>query len=157
MLCSGCLTAHDCTLAWSLLQGITLHSLWQLEQDLLKRLEVESLDCVQLPAGCSSLLSMLAKHDELAAALSGHEDSLDIGPVLYDDVMSVVRQAVEHLQHSMRASRSLTPHGRRIVPIQKSGVAQIAWFGTSVEAFCKAQGCNGNLSSVASMSMACLP
>lgn len=82
-----------------------------MEQDLLRQLEVPSFESIQLPGGCSSLLSILAQQNELAAALSGHEDALDVGPLLYEDVMVVIKKAVANLQHSAQARRGQSVDG----------------------------------------------
>lgn len=93
---------------------MAINSLWQLEQGLLNQLELPSLDLVQLPGGCNTLLSILAQHSELAAALSGHPDALDVGPVTYEEVTTVVSQALRNLQHSAQARRCLSTDGEQM-------------------------------------------
>jgi hypothetical protein len=91
------------------LQGASLHALWQLESALLKRFEVPSFQSLQLPSGCSSLLSVLAAQDELAAALTGYADAWDCGAVPYESVLRVVQQALASMRHGTRGrSRSAT-------------------------------------------------
>jgi hypothetical protein len=91
------------------LQGASLHALWQLESALLKRFEVPSTQALQLPSGCSSLLSVLAAQDELAAALTGYADAWDCGAVPYESVLRVVQQALASMRHGTRGrSRSAT-------------------------------------------------
>lgn len=93
-----------------LVQGASLHALWQLEVELLRRFDVASFQSLQLPAGCSTLLSALAAQDELAAALTGYTDAWDCGAVAYEDVMRVVSQAVNNLKHGHhRGSRGNRP------------------------------------------------
>lgn len=93
-------------------QGASLHALWRLEVDLLKRFDVPSFQALRLPAGCSSLLSALAAQDELAAVLTGYSDAWDCGAVAYEDVLRVVQQAVSNLGHSISSkSRSAAEGG----------------------------------------------
>lgn len=103
-------SAHRCRRSMSLhLQGASLHALWQLESALLKRFEVPSFQALQLPSGCSSLLSVLAAQDELAAALTGYADAWDCGAVSYESVLRVVQQALASMRHGTRGrSRSAT-------------------------------------------------
>lgn len=102
--------AHRCRRSMTLhLQGASLHALWQLESALLKRFEVPSFQALQLPSGCSSLLSVLAAQDELAAALTGYADAWDCGAVPYESVLRVVQQALASMRHGTRGrSRSAT-------------------------------------------------
>lgn len=94
------------------LQGASLHALWRLEVDLLKRFDVPSFQALQLPAGYSSLLSALAAQDELATVLTGYADAWDCGAVAYEDALRVVQQALGNLGHSLRSkSRSTTDGG----------------------------------------------
>ena len=91
------------------LQGASLHALWQLESGLLTRFEVPSFQALQLPSGCSSLLSVMAAQDELAAALTGYADAWDCGAVPYESVLRVVQQALVSMRHGTRGrSRSVT-------------------------------------------------
>lgn len=94
------------------MQGASLHALWRLEADLLKRFGVPSFQALQLPAGCSSLLSAVAAQDELAAALTGYADAWDCGVVQYEDVLRVVQQALSNMQHSIMGKSRTTAEGR---------------------------------------------
>lgn len=82
-----------------MLQGASLHALWQLEVALLKRFEVPSFHSLQVPGGCSTLLSALGTHDDLAAALTGYADSWDCGAVPLQEVLRVVQQTLRNLKH----------------------------------------------------------
>lgn len=70
-----------------------------------------SLAQLQLPEGASSLLGLLAHHGELAAAVTGHGDASDVGPVVYESVLSVVEQALTNLNHSIKAQQRLHASG----------------------------------------------
>jgi hypothetical protein len=92
-------------------QGASIHALWQLEQGLIKHFGVPSFQALQLPAGCSTLLAALAAQDDLAAVLTGYQDSWDCGAVGYEGVLGVVQQALKNLKHSSRAKSRSTTEG----------------------------------------------
>lgn len=93
------------------MQGASIHALWQLEEGLLKHFGVLSFQALQLPAGCNTLLAALAAQDDLAAVLTGYQDSWDCGAVGYASVLGVVQQALKNLKHSARAKSRSTTEG----------------------------------------------
>lgn len=94
-----------------MLQGCSLHCLHELEQQLLAHFQATSAQELQLPGGATSLLALLAQHGELAGAVSGHGDALDVGPVAYESVVAVVAQALTNLRHSSKAQQRLQEGG----------------------------------------------
>jgi hypothetical protein len=95
-----------------LLQGASPHFLWELEQSLLQHFAVPSSTDLQLPGGCPSLLALLAQQQELAQAVSGHEDGLDVGPHTYEAVLNVVGRVLANVRHSTHAQQQLDAAGR---------------------------------------------
>lgn len=110
-----------------LLQGASLHALWRLEVDLLKRFEVPSFQGLQVPGGCVTLLSALAAHDDLAAALTGWSDTWDCGAVTQQEVLRVVQQVLRNIRHSARSRGRAASEGskgrRRGERVQQLGPA----------------------------------
>jgi hypothetical protein len=86
-----------------------------LEQCLLEHFAAPSLAELQLPGGCPSLLALLAQQQELAQAVTGHEDGLDVGPHTYEEVLRVVAQGLANVRHSARAQQSLHASGERLL------------------------------------------
>jgi hypothetical protein len=94
------------------LQGASLFFLHDLEQQLLTDFGVTRLSDLQLPGGATTLLGLLAQNDELASAVTGHWDVVDVGPVRYEAVVGVAAQALTNLRHSARAQQQLHAQGR---------------------------------------------
>jgi hypothetical protein len=76
---------------------------------------VASLADLQLPGSPLSLLALLAQQQELAQAVTGHEDGVDVGPHAYEDVLGVVAQVLANVRHSTRAQQSLHAAGTRLL------------------------------------------
>jgi hypothetical protein len=94
-----------------MLQGSSPQFLWELEQSLLEHFAAPALADLQLPGGCSSLLALLVQQQELAQAMSGHADGLDVGPYTYEAVLRVVGQVLANVRHSARAQQQLHAAG----------------------------------------------
>eukprot|EP00775_Hariotina_reticulata_P013386 gene13386-13513_t len=79
-------------------KGASLFALHELEQQLRYHFGISAVSDLKLPEGASTLLELLAHIQELAEAVTGHHESLDMGPVPYKAVLSLVA-SVKHLSY----------------------------------------------------------